>query len=174
MCILSSGYFSSLLCCVSFGWIFFLFMVIIFLMLDKNEITIFPRRRVCFMPPRLLVWARFFASPSVETFVTSLHRLWTVRFVFEKHFLVQCIECCTGMHWGKVVRESLRDFRKANPRDCYGFKTFHINRLMTTHETLLLKNKSSQKIVWDTLRQCVCSSSACPGKLGSIGLWERK
>lgn len=98
------------------GEFFSFFMVIIFLMLDKNEITIFPRRRVCFMPPRLLVWARFFASLSVETFVTSLHRLWTVRFVFEKHFLVQCIECCTGMHWGKSYARVLESFSKGKSK----------------------------------------------------------
>lgn len=134
------------------------FMVIIFLMLDKNEITIFPRRRVCFMPPRLLVWARFFASPSVETFVTSLHRLWTVRFVFEKHFLVQCIERCTGMHWGKSFGESLRKFLENQIQEIVmDSRRFTSSRLMTTHETLLSRNKSTKKSLYETHCSNVCA-----------------
>lgn len=73
-----------------------------FLMLDKNEITFFCRRRVLYVAAASAaagVREIFF----VETFVTSLHRLWTVRFFLEQYFLVQCI----AMHrnaLGKIVK----------------------------------------------------------------------
>lgn len=73
-----------------------------FLMLDRNEITFFCRRRMLYVAAASAaagVREIFF----VETFVTSLHRLWTVRFFLEQYFLVQCI----AMHrnaLGKIVK----------------------------------------------------------------------
>lgn len=72
--------------------------------------------------------------------------------------MVQCIERCTGMHWGKSFGESLRKFLESQIQEIVmDSRRFTSARLMTTHETLLLKNKSTKKSLYETHCGNVCA-----------------